>query len=187
MEVDLNLISRCKKYDKSALMELFKMYEKYLYRLCYTYSQNQQDALDLVQEIYIKVFKNINQYNEAMAFNPWIRKIAVNTCLNFKRSIKGNILSLNYKYENDSLLEDMLAADYDIEEEFQNKDLKRLIEENLKNMPENYRLIIMLRYYDDLSYSDISELLNKPLGTVKTELYRAKLLLKKQLERVWEV
>lgn len=187
MDIDLNLISRCKKSDKSALMELFKIYEKYLYRLCYTYSQNEQDALDLVQEIYIKVFKKINQYNESMAFNPWIRRIAVNTCLNFKRTVKNNVISINYQYENQGSFEDIIAADCNIEEEIERKDLEKLIKENLKIMPENYRLIIMLRYYDDLSYNEIAELLDKPLGTVKTEIYRAKLLLKKQLERVLEV
>lgn len=183
MDIDLNLILRCKKYDKSALMELFKIYEKYLYRLCFMYSQNQEDALDLVQEIYIKVFKNINQYNEAMPFNPWIKKVAVNTCLNFKRTIKSNVISLNYQYENDNTFEELIATDYNIEDEIESKELKSIIEEKLMLIPENYRLMLALRYYDELSYNEIAELLNKPLGTVKTELYRAKVALKKHLER----
>ena len=59
MEVDKKLIAKCMNYDKHSFMELYKMYEKYLYSLCFNYVQNKRDALDLIQEIYIKVFKNI--------------------------------------------------------------------------------------------------------------------------------
>ncbi|GEM_PF-4118667 len=65
-------------------MELFKIYERYLYSICYSYTQNEQDSLDIVQEIYIKVFKNISSFDETMLFRPWIRRISINICINFK-------------------------------------------------------------------------------------------------------
>lgn len=186
MDIDKKLILRCKKYDKPALMELFKIYEKYLYRLCYSYCQNQQDALDLVQEIYIKIFNNINKFNDDMPFHPWVRKLSVNICLNFKRTIKSNVVSLNGELNEDSTLEDTIASDFNVEHEIEKMDLKRILKENLKALPENYRLVIILRYYENLSYNEISELLCKPLGTIKTDLYRAKALLKKKLENIRE-
>ena len=64
MYVEAGIITRCKKYDKSAFVELFKIYEKYLYKLCYSYVQNEQDALDIAQEVYIKVFNYISRQHE---------------------------------------------------------------------------------------------------------------------------
>lgn len=188
LEVDKKLIIKCKKYDKLSFKELFQMYEKYLYCLCYSYTQNQQDALDLVQEIYIKVFNNINKFDDSMPFHPWIRRISVNTCLNFKRTIKNNIISLNQSInEEEGTLEDVLLAEDHVEDEVLNLETKDIIKTNLKEIPEKYRIIIVLRYYENLDYNEIAKLLNKPLGTVKTELYRAKALLKDKLKSVMEV
>lgn len=186
LDIDKNLISRCKKYDKSALIELFEIYEKYLYKLCYSYTQSEPDALDLVQEIYIKIFNNINKFDESMPFHPWLRRISINTCLNFKRTIKSNVISLNEDFNKDFTLEDTIASNFNVEDEIEKIDLKRIIKENLKTLPENYRLAIILRYYENLSYAEIAELICKPLGTVKTEIYRAKSLLKKKLEHILE-
>ena len=183
LEVDKKLIIKCKKYDKLSFKELFQMYEKYLYCLCYNYTQNQQDALDLVQEIYIKVFNNINKFDDSMPFHPWIRRISVNTCLNFRRTIKNNIISLNQSInEEEGTLEDVLLADDQVEDEILNLEIKDIIKTNLKEIPEKYRIVIVLRYYENLDYNEIAQLLNKPLGTVKTELYRAKAILKDKLK-----
>lgn len=187
LEVDRKLIIKCKEYDKYSFKALFQLYEKYLYCLCYSYTQNQQDALDLVQEIYIKVFNNIKTFDESLPFHPWIRKISVNTCLNFRRTIKNNILSLNQSIEEDITLEDMLVSDDDVEDEIMNLEIKDIIKNNLKEIPDKYRIIIVLRYYENLNYNEISKILGKPLGTVKTDLYRAKALLRKKLKQIMEV
>ncbi|BCZ45284.1 DNA-directed RNA polymerase sigma-70 factor [Clostridium gelidum] len=187
MEVDNILIVKCKKYDKHSFKLLFQMYEKYLYYLCYSYTQNQQDALDLVQEIYIKVFNNIKKFDDSLPFHPWIRKISVNTCLNFKRTIKNNVVSLNQSINNDITLEDVLVSEDDVEDEIIKLEIKDIIKSNLKEIPEKYRIVIVLRYYENLNYNEIAKLLDKPLGTVKTEIYRAKALLKDKLKTIMEV
>lgn len=187
MDVDKNIIVKCKQYDKHSFMELFQFYEKYLYCLCYNYTQNQQDALDLVQEIYIKVFNNINSFDVNLPFHPWIRKVSVNTCLNFKRTIKNNLVSLNLNLDEDITLEDTLASEEDVEDEIINLEIKRIIKDNLKEIPDKYRIIIVLRYYENLNYNEIAKILDKPLGTVKTELYRAKAILKNKLTNAMEV
>ena len=186
MDIEKNLISRCKNYDKSSFVELFKNYQRYLYSICYSYTQNEQDSLDIVQEIYIKVFKNISSFDDTMAFRPWLRRISVNTCLNFNRNLKSNVISLNYEYANELCLKDSIVSDYNLEEEVEKKEFKKIIKARLKDLPDNFRMVIALRYFEDLSYLEISELLNRPLGTIKTELYRAKAILKKELEREME-
>jgi len=181
MFADKKLLSKCKKHDKNAFIELFKLYEKYLYKLCYNYVQNKEDALDLVQEIYIKVFKSISQYDEKMPFHPWIRKIAVNTCLNFKRSLRSNTVSLSTPVEDDKCLEELVAADYDVESEVLGKDIGRIIKENIDCLSPKHRMVMVLRYYEGLSYEEIASVLNEPLGTVKTNIYRARNILKDKL------
>ena len=187
MDIDKKLIVKCKTYDKHSFRKLFQLYEKYLYCLCYGYTQNQQDALDLVQEIYIKVFNNIKNFDDSLPFHPWIRKISVNTCLNFRRTIKNNIVSLNKSIDEDITLEDVLVSEDDVEDEIVNLEIKDIIKSNLKEIPDKYRIIIVLRYYENLNYNEIAKLLDKPLGTVKTELYRAKALLKNKLKAAMEV
>jgi RNA polymerase sigma-70 factor, ECF subfamily len=186
LEIDKEIIIKCKKNDKAALIYLFHEYERYLYNLCYSYIQNEQDALDLVQEIFIKIFNNLPSFNERLPFHPWIRKISVNTCLNFKRDRKNNVLSLNYEINDDITVQDIIASTVDIEKEIVDEDVRKIIKDNIKNLPKNYRLIIALRYYEDLSYNEIASLLNKPLGTIKTDIYRAKAILKKSLEGALE-
>lgn len=190
MEVDKKLIEKCKEYDKYSFMKLYKMYEKYLYSLCFNYVQNPHDALDMVQEIYIKIFKNINKFDTDMPFHPWIRKISVNTCLNFTRTIKNNVISMNANIndtEDEIPLEDTFASKEDVLEEIINSETKTIIKRYLNEMPEEYRMVILLRYYEELSYNEIAEIIGKPLGTIKTEIYRAKAILRKKLEKVMEV
>lgn len=184
MQVENSIIARCKKHNKAAFVELFKMYERYLYKLCYSYVQNEQDALDLIQEIYIKVFKNISMFDIKMPFHPWIRTIAVNTCLNFKRSCRYDSVSLNLEDINGKTLKDELPAKHNTEESVLNNELGQIIKESLKYLKPKYRMVLILRYYEELSYEEIAAELEEPLGTVKTDIYRAKNLLKERLKNV---
>ncbi|WP_242953979.1 RNA polymerase sigma factor [Clostridium felsineum] len=188
LEVEKQIIKRCKEYDRASFSRLFHLYEKYLYNLCYGYTQNTSDAMDLVQEVYIKVFKNIKKFDENLPFHPWIRRISVNTCLNFKRDNKSNVISMNSKYyDSEFEEEDRLSMDYDMEEDIVNRINNEVVKECIKKLTYDYRIIIILRYYDDLSYDEIASILDMPLGTVKTKLYRAKNILRKSLEKNMEV
>jgi RNA polymerase sigma-70 factor (ECF subfamily) len=182
--VEAGIIARCKKHDKSAFIELFKMYERYLYKLCYSYVQNEQDALDITQEVYIKVFKNISSFDAKQPFHPWFRKVAVNTCINFKRAQRYDSISLNTADEDDKPLEEVIASHSNVENEILDIELGRLIKENLECLKPKHRMVMVLRYYEGLSYEEIATLLKEPLGTVKTDLYRAKHVLKEKLEKV---
>ena len=180
--INRELIIKCKKNDKNAFMELYKHYEKYLYKLCFSYVQNEQDALDISQEVYIKVFSNIKRFDEKYPFHPWFRRIAVNTCINFKRAEKNNTISLQTRIdEEDRTLEDVIAAEEDIESNIEKLEMSRLIKRNLGILSPKQRMVVILRYFEDLSYDEIAEMLKIPLGTVKTDLFRARNILKNKL------
>jgi RNA polymerase sigma-70 factor (ECF subfamily) len=180
MNIDKSIIQRCKKNDKSAYAELFKHYQNYLFKLCFSYVQNEQQTLDLMQEIYIKLYNSINKFDDKYPFHPWLRKIAVNACLNEKRKNKHTTVPLNSSDE-EYILEDQLAAEADLQLEVERNELAILIKKHISSLPEKQRMVIVLRYYEDLSYEEIAELLSIPLGTVKTDLYRAKNALKQRL------
>jgi len=180
MNIDKSILLRCKKNDKNAFAELFKFYQNYLFKLCYSYVQNEQHTLDLMQEIYIKLYKNINKYDEKYPFHPWLRRVAVNTCINEKRKNSFISVPLN-SGDEDYNLEDQLAAEEDIQQEVEKHELARIIIQHIGCLPEKQRMVVVLRYYEDLSYEEISELMHIPLGTVKTDLYRAKIALRERL------
>lgn len=180
MHVEASIIVRCKKHDKAAFIELFKMYERYLHKLCYSYVQNEQDALDIAQEVYIKVFKNISKFDEKMPFHPWFRTVAVNTCLNFKRTCRYDTVSLNARDEDDKSIEEVVASQNDVENEVLDKELGRLIRDSLKELKPKHRMVLVLRN-EGLSYEEIAAVLKEPLGTVKTDIYRARNILKEKL------
>jgi len=182
VHVEASIIARCKKYEKAAFFELFKTYERYLYKLCFSYVQNEQDALDLTQEVYIKVFKNISAYDDKMPFHPWFRAVAVNTCINFKRIRRLDSVSLNDSEEDSKALEEVVAAKNDVESEVLDRELGHMIRENLEYLKSKHRMVLVLRYYEGLSYEEIAALLKEPLGTVKTNIHRARSLLKEKLE-----
>lgn len=183
MNIDKSILQKCRKNDKTAFAELFKFYQNYLFKLCYSYIQNEQAALDLMQEIYIKLYKNFEKYDEKYPFHPWLRRVAVNTCINEKRKQSPMVVPL-YSGEDELNLEDQLAADDDTQYEVEKHDMAVIIKQHINCLPEKQRMVIILRYYEDLSYEEISELMNIPLGTVKTDLYRAKNALKNLLYRV---
>lgn len=183
MNIDKSILQRCKKNDKNAFAELFKFYQNYLYKICYSYVHNEQQTLDLMQEVFIKLYKNINKYDEQYPFHPWIRRITVNTCINEKRKQSPILVPLSTDDERMDV-EEQLAAEQDIEQEVERNDMARIIREHIDCLQEKQRMVIILRYYEDLSYEEIAELLHMPLGTVKTDLYRAKNALKDRLYKV---
>jgi RNA polymerase sigma-70 factor (ECF subfamily) len=166
--------------EKSAFAELFKFYQNYLFKLCFSYVHNEQEALDLLQEIYIKLYKNINKYDDKYPFHPWIRRVAVNTCLNEKRKNTLTCIPLDSGNEDYSL-EEQLASMDDTQQEVEGSEMAQIIKQHINTLPEKQRMVVILRYYEDLSYEEISELMKIPLGTVKTDLYRAKNALKDRL------
>lgn len=186
IQVGSSILFSCKEGNKQAFAELFKSYEKYLFNLCMGYTGNEYDALDLVQETFIKVYRNFDKYDIDRPFHPWIRKVAVNTCLNFKRERKRNIISLNAFTQNNIAIEEIIASDEDLESEIEKIDLERIIKNQMKALSDKQKMVITLRYFEDLSYAEIAKTMDQPIGTVKTDLYRARNVLKENLSYVLE-
>ncbi len=178
-DISISLIRRCKAGDEEAFTLLLSKYEGYLYRLCFSYLRNKEDALDVMQEVYIKIFRNIASFDERCQFLPWAKKIAVNSCLNFRRdSSKEHHLSLNYEMDTNWSLQEALVSDGSVEEDVISHTTRENLRRCLDSLPPSYRMVLVLRYLEGMSYQEIAGVLGQPLGTVKNSIFRARNVLK---------
>jgi RNA polymerase sigma factor (sigma-70 family) len=166
------------KGDQKAYAELLNNYRDSLYYMLLKLTNDPDDADDLTIEAFGKAFKNLNTYSPEFAFSTWLFRIATNNCIDFLRKKKKNTFSMNKGYgnkdENFEMAQNLPSDNLDpvvklIEQ--QKIILMRAIVEKLKP---RYRTLIEMRYFSELSYEEISEHLQIPLGTVKAQLFRAR-------------
>lgn len=179
--IDVKLIKQCKKHDKQALNSVYIKYEKYIYTICYNYTHSREDALDLVHDIFIKILKGIKTFDENRPILPWIKRISINACINFKRNRKEMISLDQVVTDNGQLLKDAIASQFNLENFILFQDTSEIINDEIAAIEDRYRLPLILRHKHDMSYEDIATHMGMPLGTVKTNIYRARKQLKERL------
>ena len=183
----INLIQGCKNNDGDAYNELLSYYEGYLYRICFSFTRSQEEALDIMQEVYIKIFRAIKNFDEKRPFLPWLKKITINTLINYGKTNRRSEYSLEGKWEQfefqDGRLspEQYLAARDNPEGAVVLKDTHQVIDKLIAELPERYRLPLILRYYEEMTYEQIAVALKQPLGTVKSSVYRARSQLRNEM------
>lgn len=186
---DGKLISKCKKHNRDALNQLFQQYENYIYKICYYYSRSNEDAMDLMQEVFIKIYRSIEAFKEGSPVLPWIKRITVNTCLNFIRG-KPQTVSLDTSNDDDSnAYENLAVSSENVESIVICSDTKKHLENSIRQLPAELRMAVILRHVKGMTYDEISRLMKCPLGTVKTYIYRGREALRKELAEkgIWEV
>ena len=165
------LVKKAQKGNDKAYLTLFQQYEADIYRMAYVYVKNKDDALDLVQEVAYQSFKKIGTLKNPEFFKTWLMKITINCALNLINVNKKVIpLSLGFEEHNGSEDEDIAL----------NVSLQKIID----TLKEDEKSVILLKYYDDRTLKEISEILNIPLGTTKSVLYRALDKLRQNLKEV---
>lgn len=178
---DLKLIERAlKDNDQSAYAELMSLYKDSVYYLMYKMTGDHNDAYDLTIEAFGKAFRYLRQYSTQYAFSTWLYKIASNNAIDYIRRKKFYYTSLDEDREDEeqpSIRHTLKDTNPNPEELYIKKQRKRLIKKILEQLKPEYREIIELRFYNELSYEEIAEYLNIPIGTVKAKLFRARELL----------
>ena len=165
------LIENCIKQDAQAQSQLYKQYASKLFSLCLKYSKNYAEAEDNLHDAFITVFNKIHQYNNKGSFEGWLKRITINTSLQRYRANVGI-----YDIVNEGNIEDVTVDldDDDLSLDF----LLKIIQE----LPNRYRLVFNLYVLDGYSHVEISELMNISVGTSKSNLSRARLILKEKIE-----
>ena len=181
---DIELINRALSGDQQAYCDILKRYRAPLYNLLYRMVRDKMETEDLVQEAFIKAFGSLDTFNDEYAFSTWLYKIAINNCIDHfrKRKLKTFSLDKPIDSQDGEIRREFPDATYQPDKALLSKEKDKLIEEAIQNLPEKYRISIVLRHSEDKSYEEISEILKIPLGTVKARIFRAREMLKKQLK-----
>ena len=168
-----------KSGNRKEFDQLFQLYRRYVYAICYRYCGSQQDALDLTQEVFLKILKNWDSLDRKRDPKPWVRRIAVNTCLNYQRDRK-EALSLESETDGTSL-SDVIPARENTEGEALGHLEEERISRCIGELPPDIRMALVLRHREGLSYREIAQTMNKPEGTVKTYLHKGRKMLAERL------
>jgi RNA polymerase sigma-70 factor (ECF subfamily) len=153
---------------------LVERYHQGLIKHLYNLIHDERTAEDVSQEAFIRAYDKIDQYNEAYAFSTWLYKIADNIAY---RQLKQTIMSRDIDDIEEMLPDDKPSLDEQTEQIF----TKEAVQNAIKSLPMTYRQVIGLYYWDDFSYEEIAQIVDHPVGTVRTWLYRAKEQLRKEL------
>ena len=181
---DEELVEKIKKGDIDVYEEIIKKYENKVCGIIYHMIKNQNDVEDLAQEVFIKVYKNLSKFKGDSSLYTWIYKITVNLCLDEVKKRK-NIIYLDEKLEvEDGELErELPSSDKTQVELYEEKELKEKLHKCIGKLPEKQRVMIVLRDIKGFSYEEISEITSVKLGTVKSQINRARLKLKELLDK----
>ena len=172
MEEDIQLVNRSLLKDAGAFEKLIDKYQKPIYNLGMRMFGNVDEAEDLTQNVFIKSWERLNTYDPKYKFFSWLYRIALNESINLSnREKRKERIEDEEKYGNDCSI--------DLEVEKNEQSTK--IHDSLTEIEINYRIVIVLRYYLELSYTEIAELIEIPEKTVKSRLFSARQLLKENL------
>ena len=177
-QYDVQLVKRSiEKNDQAAYAELLDRYKESVFYLLLKMVNNKDDAEDLTLEAFGKAFKNIEQYTPNYAFSTWLFRIATNNCIDFIRKKRMVTLSLDKSFtsgDGDEMTMDVRSDSLDPEEHLIRKQKNVLMRSIVEKLKPRYRLLVEMRYFQEMSYEEIAETLDLPLGTVKAQLFRAR-------------
>jgi RNA polymerase sigma-70 factor (ECF subfamily) len=180
---DLELVKLAvEKRDQNAFAKLMSRYKDSIFFMVLKMVHSRDDAEDITMESFSKAFNNIEKYDQRYAFSTWLFKIATNNCIDFIRKKRIETTSIDKTTENDKGDEisiDVKSDALNPEENMMKAQRAFSVRGSLSKLDPKYRQLIELRYYEELSYEEISEQLDLPLGTVKAQLFRAKDMLYK--------
>lgn len=187
-ELERALLRRLRDRDERAFRELLELHRDRVYNITFRMLGNRAEAEDVAQEVFISVFKTIDTFREESKFSTWLYRVAVNHC---KNRIK--YLARRHERDRDELDETSQqtngatahsptrAAPPD--RALQGAQLEKLLQDAIGNLDEDHRVVVVLRDVEDLSIEEICEITGLPDGTVKSRLHRARLVLRKKLQR----
>ena len=164
------LIEKCKKNDTQAQSELYKLFSRRLFALCLKYSRNRVEAEDVLQDSFLTIFAKIEQYNNRGSFEGWIKRITINTALQRYRA-QGMLNIVDEAQIEDVTIE---TEGFDLSIDF----LLNCVQE----LPDRYRLVFNLYALDGYSHKEIASMLDISTGTTKSNLARARMILRDKIE-----
>ncbi|MFJ5716802.1 RNA polymerase sigma factor SigW [Neobacillus sp. NPDC093127] len=174
------------KGDQDAFGEIVEIYKNSVYQLCFRMLGNRHEAEDMAQEAFIRAYVNIHTFNQDLKFSTWLFRIATNLCIDRIRKKKPDYyLDAEVAGTEGLTMYSQIPDKTPLpENEVESLELHETIQMEILKLPEKYRSAIVLKYIEELSLNEISEILDLPLGTVKTRIHRGREALRQQLQYV---
>jgi len=193
MDSDQYLVERILARDLRAFQVLVERYQRLVSHIVFRMIANKTDQEEICQEVFIKVYENLAQFKFQSQFSTWIGKIAYNSAVNYLKKNKIPIFQNDDAEETRDSLE-ISSSESIWGEAFErpddllvSRDITEIVQNEIQRLPAHYRTIITLYHNDELSYQEIGDILNLPVGTVKSYLFRARKQLKEQLLAKYEL
>lgn len=179
-------IKQVMKGDQNAFADIVELYKDKIYQLCYRMLGNTHEAEDIAQEAFIRAYVNIHTFDMNKKFSTWLYRIATNLSIDRIRKKKPDYyLDAEVAGTEGLTMYSKVAADAALpEDEIETMELQHTIQKEILKLPDKYRTVIVLKYIDELSLIEISEILEIPIGTVKTRIHRGREALRKQLRHL---
>lgn len=174
---DYHLIQQAVCGDQRAFASLMERYRDSIFRTMQKMVLNKDDAEDLTQEAFGKAFYHLESYRPHFAFSTWLFRIAINNCIDHIRKKRLPSLSIDWPVESEydhDLAGNLRAAHLDPEEIIIREQRQEWLRRLLVQLSDRHRLILEMRYFEEMSYEEIATALNIPSGTVKAQLHRAR-------------
>jgi RNA polymerase sigma-70 factor, ECF subfamily len=181
---DTDLLRRCLAGDERAYRELVERYQRPVFALAMRMVRQAQDAEDLTQETFVRMFRALDRYDPTRPFEAWLFTIASRLCIDHIRRRRVKPISI-FQGEPGTDEERVIEAEdpgLKPDEAAAHAEEERSTRTLIDSLPPHYRIVVVLRHQHDLSYEEIAETLHLPLGTVKARIHRARALLKRHLE-----
>ncbi|MDF2520955.1 MAG: polymerase subunit sigma-24 [Clostridia bacterium] len=189
-DIEKLLIKKSKSGDVEAFEQLIFDYQKKAYNIALRIMGNQEDAKDMCQEAFIRIFKSIEGFKEQSSFSTWMYRIVTNVCLDeIRRKKKNDTVSLDNTFETQNgEVHFETASDEDTPEEaFIRTEKRRIILKEINSLSEEYKTAIVLRDIQGFSYEEIANILCCSIGTVKSRINRGRNILKNRLKTALEL
>ena len=183
-EVDQALVERAQQGDHKAFELLVSKYQRRLTRLLARFIKDEHEVNDVAQEALIKAYRALPNFRGESAFYTWLYRIGINTAKNFfATNGKKMVISADVANEEGEMfdLSDQLADDHTPEAEMMNREILQTVEAAVAKLPENLRRAITLREMEGLSYEEIAQIMDCPIGTVRSRIFRAHEVIAKDL------
>lgn len=170
----IDLVERCRKNDRKAQLQLYKQYCDGMYCVAARFLNNADDAEDVLQEAFIKAFQRIHQFKGEVTFGAWLKRIVINSCIDFLKSKKMEFVELkDYQMK---VVED---EDWSVSETISLNEVKKTMEQ----LPEKYKYVVQLYLVEGYDHAEISQILNLTQTACRTRLMRGKAHLKELLKK----
>lgn len=182
---DLEIVSRVLLGEVALYEIIIRRYNSYLFRIGRTYAYNHADTEDLMQETYLSAYTNLSKFENRSSFKTWLVKIMLNHCYHRKQKFSFQKEVKTESFEQETAIPMFVNQNNDTDRTIVNKELGRVLENALQQIPEDYRIVFSLRELNGMSTNETSEALSISESNVKVRLSRAKSMLRFEVEKMY--